>query len=294
MHPQPLHRRRAALQVLLAGVLLGVVAWLAMPHLNFAKWVLASAAVLTLLGMLMLLWALWGHTPSQEQLVDSAYVRRFYETERGVSRRLKRPAASGKALATAPPFIPTAWSATLLRRLDWQRFEAVVQAFYEQVGFKTQAKPHGVDGGVDIWLFSPKQPDRPLGVVQCRHWRDRPIGIEKMRALASVMQEESLKRAQYVTTAEFSNEAIAYAREHGIHLIGETQLLEMIGRRTPAQQRALLELATQGQWWRPTCGACGAKMVERGGSRGEIPFWGCETFPHCRHTMPRRRPETAS
>jgi restriction system protein len=281
-------RQRAALHVTLvgAGVAAASALWVGPP---LAAWLVGAGVLILLLGLAMFAWAARDVRGSPKS-VDTDYVRRFYETVRGLSQRAKTGTGSTERAAVyiPPPFAPLEWSEALILNLDWRRFEAVVEAFYTQAGFVTRIKPHGVNGGVDIWLAAPNAPETPVGVVQCRYWRDRPIGVEKLQALHKVMQEDRLKRAQFVTTADITNDAIAYARSHGIHLIGTRQLLELIARRTPDQQAALLKIATDGEWWRQTCGACGAKMVERGGKRGAPTFWGCETFPKCRHTMPRR------
>ncbi len=62
----------------------------------------------------------------------------------------------------------------------------------------------------------------------------------------------------------------------------------MILSRTPEQQAALLAVATEGDYRRPTCASCGVKMVERTPKNGGSAFWGCVHSPRCRATLSMR------
>lgn len=57
---------------------------------------------------------------------------------------------------------------------------------------------------------------------------------------------------------------------------------------TSVQQAALLAVALEGEYWRPTCVNCGTKLVERTPRNGGANFWGCPTYPKCKTTMPMR------
>lgn len=66
------------------------------------------------------------------------------------------------------------------------------------------------------------------------------------------------------------------------------ELLAMAARLTTAQQQALLALAYEGEYWRPTCVRCGLKMVERPGHQGGAGPWSCAAAPRCAFTLPLR------
>jgi restriction system protein len=162
-----------------------------------------------------------------------------------------------------------------------------VEAVYRQAGFETRAQSHGADGGVDIWLHAPQAPEKPVGVVQCKHHR-KPIGVDKMRELRGVMAAHGVPRGQFFSTAGFTHDAEAFASANGINLLDGSALLNLIGRRTAKQQAELLAVATEGEFWRPTCARCGVKMVERAPRDGGRAFWGCGNYPRCRSTLPMR------
>ncbi|MDP9989577.1 restriction system protein [Variovorax boronicumulans] len=180
------------------------------------------------------------------------------------------------------------WSPAVLAAIEWRRFEALCEALYAQAGFTTRSQSHGADGGIDIWLHS-KHTDVPR-IVQCKHWRSKPVGVKEMREFLGVMASHQLKTGTYVTSSTFSSDAAAFAKANGIHAQDGAALLKLIGQRTPEQQAALLAVAYEGEYWRPTCASCGTKMVERNSSKSDGSFWGCASYPKCRgRTIPKSR-----
>ena len=59
--------------------------------------------------------------------------------------------------------------------------------------------------------------------------------------------------------------------------------------RPPEQQAALLAVAFEGEYWRPTCPSCGTKMVDRSTHKTGGRFWGCINYPRCKYTQPMTR-----
>lgn len=183
---------------------------------------------------------------------------------------------------------PTAWSAAVFDQIEWRRFEALVEALFAQAGFETRSQSHGADGGVDIWLHSRHQPGAPVSIVQCKHWAGKQVGVDKVRELRGVMAAKSVKRGQFATTSTFTAQAIEFARDNAIALLDASAILDLIAKRSPAEQAALLAIATEGDYGRPTCASCGTKMIERTPSKGGKPFWGCANYPKCRSTLPMK------
>ena len=66
-----------------------------------------------------------------------------------------------------------------------------------------------------------------------------------------------------MTTSEFSAEAREFATDNGVGLHDVDGLLRLIATRDAKEQEALLRVAFEGDWWRPTCASCGIKLVER-------------------------------
>lgn len=181
------------------------------------------------------------------------------------------------------------WGPAVLEAIEWRRFEALVEALFSQAGFETKSQSHGADEGVDIWLYSKNKPGIPVSVVQCKHWKGKRVGVDKVRELRGVMAAKRVTRGQFATTSTFTPEAEAFAKDNGINLLDINGLLALIAKRTDEQQAALLKVALEGDYWRPTCVNCGVKMVERSPRKGGAPFWGCAAYPRCKTTMPIAR-----
>jgi restriction system protein len=179
------------------------------------------------------------------------------------------------------------WSRQVFEDIEWRRFETLCSELFAQAGFEPRSQSHGADGGVDIWLHS-RHAEGPVAVVQCKHWQGKPVGVKEMREFYGVMASRKVARGTYATTSTFTEDAARFARENGIHLLDGEGLLALIAKRTPEQQQALLRHAYEGEYWRPTCASCGARMVERTPRKGGKPFWGCSGYPRCHSTLPMR------
>jgi restriction system protein len=198
------------------------------------------------------------------------------------------PASQASMAAAASSRKPKSWGRDVFNIIEWRRFETVVEALFRQAGFGTKSQSHGADGGVNIWLYSRPQPEIPVGLVQCKHWSGKQIGVEKIRELRGVMAAKKVSRGIFATTSTFTGDAIQFGRDNRIDLLDIDRLLALIAQRTPEQQRGLLDVALEGEYWRPTCVHCGSKMVERVPRKGGNAFWGCPTYPMCRTTLPIR------
>jgi restriction system protein len=183
--------------------------------------------------------------------------------------------------------VETEWNERVFDQIEWRRFEAVCEALFAQAGFETRAQSHGADGGVDIWLHS-RYAEGPVAVVQCKHWHGQPVGVKPVREFFGVMASNGLKRGTFATSSRFTEDALWFAKQNGISALDGAGLLALIATRTPDQQQMLLEVAYEGEYWRPTCANCGIKMVERVKRNTQDAFWGCTNYPRCRATLAKR------
>jgi restriction system protein len=182
----------------------------------------------------------------------------------------------------------TQWSARVFDDIEWRRFEELCANLFAQAGFEARSQSHGADGGVDIWLHS-KHADGPAAVVQCKHWLGKPVGVKELREFYGVMASHKLQRGTFATTSTYTPDARQFAKDNGINALDGQGLLALISTRTKQQQDALLKIAYDGEYWRPTCASCGIKMVERSTRKDGKLFWGCADYPRCRSTLPLRK-----
>lgn len=189
--------------------------------------------------------------------------------------------------AQRPP--ATAWNARVFRDIEWQRFEAMCTALFAQAGFEARTQSHGADGGCDIWLHS-QHIEGPAALVRCQHWLKKKVGIKEMREFSGVLASHKLLRGTFATTGTFSPDAREFAKANGISPLDGLGLLALISQRTVPQKKELLQIAYDGEYWRPTCATCGVKMVERRARKRGRSFWGCVNYPGCSFMLPLRKP----
>lgn len=106
-----------------------------------------------------------------------------------------------------------------------------------------------------------------------------------VRAFASGCRGAQGAVAAYATTSRYAADALAFAKAHSINAQDGTGLLKPIAQRTPEQQARLLEVAYEGEYWKPTCASCGVKMTERESRKDSSRFWGCVNYPRCKRTL---------
>ncbi|HZY19662.1 MAG TPA: restriction endonuclease [Ramlibacter sp.] len=244
----------------------------------------APLALLVLLGVLL---ALVGHAlrpRGQDQEPQGAGATTWLV---GDSTDFVRSAlAPDTGLASAhrglrPP--EPAWSSRVFRDIEWERFEAVCVRLFALAGLRAQ-DTGAAAGPIELWQSS-GGPDRPVALLLCRHPAGL-VGIDEVRAFRHQVAASGLRRGILATGGSFTPDAQRFASEQGIDALDGAGLLQRIGLRTPPQQSELLQLAYQGEYWRPTCVRCGLKMVESASGRGREPLWTCADAPRCRFTLP--------
>lgn len=170
--------------------------------------------------------------------------------------------------------------------LTWIQFERYVGEYYRRQG--ATVTPRGgstADGGVDLNL---RDVSGDRLIVQCKHWKNRHVGVRPLREFWGVLSDEKADGAIFITSGSFSADALAFAAGKRLELIDGTKLRTMIAavKRTGAAEAAAAPAP-------PTavaqCPHCGSPMVLRTATRGAYAgekFWGCSTYPECRGTRP--------
>jgi restriction system protein len=288
-------REEAAFRLLAAGVIIVIVPLVlrASPLGKAASAILPLGLIVLVVGAFLLFVggqpkAGRARAPAHPEYVPTLLTRLDLPEADLVAAQFERASEEAKATWRRRPTRPSSWGPGVFRVIEWRRFEAVVEVLFQQAGMETRSQSHGADGGVDIWLYSRQQPGIAVGLVQCKHWASKSVGVEKIRELRGVMAARKVGRGVFATTSAFTADAAQFGRENGIDLLDVERLLALIAKRTPEQQRGLLDVALEGEYWRPTCVSCGVKMVGRTPRKGGDAFWGCAKFPDCRSTLPMR------
>jgi restriction system protein len=121
-----------------------------------------------------------------------------------------------------------------------------------------------------------------MGIVQCKAWRTKEIGVRLIRELAGVMASEKIKHGVFITMSSFTTDAVTFAEKNGIILLDGLGFISAIKKLPPIEQEKLLQFATAGDYYTPTCPHCGIKMILR---KKYNKFWGCRNYPKCKMTL---------
>jgi len=177
------------------------------------------------------------------------------------------------------------WTKAFLRSLEWKRYEEVCMEYLRIKNCQANVTCAGADGGIDIKI------NDSSGVVfaagQCKAW-SKPIGVNLIRELYGVMAADRIKTGIFLTTSEFTNDALAFAKGKNLLLIDCDELVNLINGLDDASKQRINLVATEGDYSTPTCVSCDIKMVKRtakNGTNAKREFWGCVNFPKCRSTM---------
>lgn len=185
-----------------------------------------------------------------------------------------------------PEPAPRAWDVSVLRKIEWKRFETVCTEYLKIAGFVAKETNTGADGGVDIQVT--KADDENFrGIVQCKAWNAYKVGIKPIRELFGVMAAERITAGIFITSGEFTSEAEEFAKGK-ITLVWGERFINLIKKLSEDEQKRLLDIALEGDYRTPTCPQCGIKMTLRESKSGRNAggqFWGCIRYPRCRQTL---------
>lgn len=175
------------------------------------------------------------------------------------------------------------WTLTLLKEIEWKRFELLCAEYFRCLGKHVETINHGADGGIDARVYSDKTNTLEYA-IQCKSWNSL-VGVKHLRELFGVMNHEEAGKGIFMTTSDFTVEAKQFAEDHSnrLFLINGEKFLSMILKLPEGARIRLLTFATEGDYKTPSCPSCGIKLIKRVGK--SKPFWGCGNYPKCRTTM---------
>lgn len=118
-------------------------------------------------------------------------------------------------------------SRTNLLEMSPADFEHLISNLFSQIGYKTGTTQISRDGGVDVIAFD----ERPIVggkiVIQAKRYRNT-VGVESVRALYGVMQDEGATKGVLVTTSSFGAASRDFAKNKPVELIDGNHLLYLL------------------------------------------------------------------
>lgn len=193
------------------------------------------------------------------------------------------------AVTFTPPAIEQPRPATTadlvkqLRSIDWFQFEKLVALVYRKHGYAvTRRGGANPDGGIDLVI----EKDGQRSAVQCKQWKAWNVGVKAVREFLGALTDAGISKGIFITLRGYSGDAKQLAEKHGIEIVNETGLAQML---ESTDAKFDPEMAAIINDERKFCPKCEKEMVVRTTKKGfgaGRQFWGCSTFPRCRFKMP--------
>ncbi|HTV48028.1 MAG TPA: restriction endonuclease [Phycisphaerae bacterium] len=101
----------------------------------------------------------------------------------------------------------------------------IVNLFKKHHGWEGDATPPTNDEGIDAIM---RNKDGTKILIQCKRYKDTPVGRDDLYALNGVVSKEKASRGYFVTTSVFTKKAKKWAKGTKIFLIDKYKLVEMI------------------------------------------------------------------
>lgn len=121
----------------------------------------------------------------------------------------------------------------VLYELPSRKFEEVVAAVLGGLGYEVVLTKRSRDGGKDLYALHRSDLGEQLYIVECkRYGPDRPVGVDVVRSLYGVVQQERATMGIVATTSYFTTEALEFRRvvKYGLSLKGYQDLLSWLER----------------------------------------------------------------
>jgi hypothetical protein len=172
---------------------------------------------------------------------------------------------------------------SLLRSMDWFQFEKLVALLYRTHGYAVEQRGGAnPDGGIDLLI----EKDGRCWAVQCKQWKAWKVGVKAVREFLGALTDAKIQQGIFITLCGYTEQARQLAEKHGIEIISETRLVQMIESTNARFDPEALEILHDK---RKFCPKCEREMVLRTAAKGPgagTQFWGCSGYPKCRFTLP--------
>lgn len=106
-----------------------------------------------------------------------------------------------------------------MHELHHRKFEEMLQAVFRALGYIAEIGPGTADGGVDLRLEKHSEVGPFVVLVQAKHWRRRPVGLEVCSALYGHVENKRANKGIIATTSRFLPCARRFAEDVGHRLL---------------------------------------------------------------------------
>lgn len=216
--------------------------------------------------------------------IIKSIIESIRDSRADIASRYARPSTPVIAEAKKSD-LPLKWDKSFLKSLEWKRFEEISMEYLRIKNCMANVTCTGADGGIDIKISDSN--GKVFAIGQCKSW-GKPIGVSLIRELYGIMAADNIRHGIFLTTSEFSKDALEFAKGKNLLLIDSDEFISLVNNLDEIERKRLDNLARSGDYKVPTCVKCDVKMVKRKAKTGKNTgrdFWGCVNYPRCKITM---------
>jgi hypothetical protein len=192
--------------------------------------------------------------------------------ELAATRVSQTPFSSG---SSSPDTGGAQFTAEFIGKLEWKRFEELVEAYYSKTGVVATRSKGGPATAAQVKIAWKGEP-RPFALVRCISHPHDLIEVKPLQELYTLLAAEDIRRGYVVTTGKFSVAARDYAEEKHLTLLPGEIFLEKLNALPGPARTEIMNAASAGDCSTPSCPTCEAKMAR---SSDTPPVWRCATHP---------------
>jgi restriction system protein len=246
-------RKDGALAIAIAGAMLLFVFVYSYQPRTIASW----GAIFVMIGLTIagIVFLIRPPTPAPRVIPDQISLQRgYFHSPPPASSRASSPDCidlkDGHVVDPRVPTLYKAWTLELINELEWKRFEELCANYFRAKGYDARVTQSGANGAIDILLYEGSN-STAAGIVQCRAWSTKAVGIRSIRELLGVMADAAYPLGVFISTSGYTKKAEDFARRKRIKLLDVRKILELITALPEDKRHALLLLTTAGDYRTP-------------------------------------------
>ena len=149
------------------------------------------------------------------------------------------PAPAPTPALASEPMITASELVGQFRSLDEFQFEKLIELAYRKLGYDvTRRGGENADNGIDLII----QKNREYAAIQCRLGKARRAGVQQVREFLGALTDADLQHGKFITLCGYTNPAMQFARKHGIEILTEAELTQVLEAADIKSDPAVLDL----------------------------------------------------
>ncbi|MBM0067945.1 restriction endonuclease [Alkalicoccobacillus gibsonii] len=163
-------------------------------------------------------------------------------------------------------------------QMDGFQFEFYLVALFNMLGYRPAETQQSHDYGADLVLKG-----RNKIVIQAKRYKFKNrVGIDAVQQVYAAQAYYKAQESWVITNSRYTSGAKNLAKACGVKLLDRVELQEFINKVNPEVKAA--DVYHQVEPEARVCPECGQALVVRHSRDKGSRFFGCTSFPQCRHT----------